>query len=94
MENTFLELMREKTNNELIQIVTINRSKYNPTAIEAAESEIIIRNFDENLSIELKSNLKNIDDVKKPPRISCVSAMSEKKPQRLPACTKNSRRCG
>ncbi len=40
MENEFRQVMSERTDEELIKIVTIEREKYNPIAIEAAESEI------------------------------------------------------
>jgi hypothetical protein len=63
MENEFLKVMREKTNSELKDIVTINRSKFNPKAIEAAEEEIIERNFDENLTIEITSKKTNIEEI-------------------------------
>ena len=46
MENEFAKVMSERTNEELIKIVTVERKRYNPTAIEAADSEIEKRNID------------------------------------------------
>ncbi|CAM3555087.1 RDD family protein [Aequorivita lipolytica] len=46
MENEFAKVMSERTDEELIKIVTIERGSYNPTAIEAADSEIEKRNID------------------------------------------------
>jgi len=46
MENEFKQVMSERTDEELIKIVTAERERYNPTAIEAAESEIEKRNID------------------------------------------------
>lgn len=66
MENEFLKVMRKKTNSELKQIVTFDRSKFNPVAIEAAEEEIIARNFDENLSAEINTKKANFENLKKP----------------------------
>lgn len=46
MENEFTKVMSEKDNEQLIKIVTVNRKKYNPTAIKAADAEIEKRNID------------------------------------------------
>ena len=46
MENEFKQVMSERTDEELIKIVTAERDSYNPIAIEAAESEIEKRNID------------------------------------------------
>ena len=46
MENEFAKVMSERTDEELIKIVTVERGSYNPTAIEAADSEIEKRNID------------------------------------------------
>ena len=46
MEKEFKEVMSQRTDEELIKIVTIEREGYNPTAIEAAEYEIEKRNVD------------------------------------------------
>ncbi len=45
MDNEFVEVMSERTDEELIKIVTAERDKYTPTAIEAAESEVEKRNI-------------------------------------------------
>ena len=46
MENIFTDLMSKKTNDELIQLVTIDYYKYQPLAIETAKNEIKLRNID------------------------------------------------
>ena len=45
MENSFTQRMSNKTDEELIKIVTIDRGKYQELAIEAAEKEIELRNI-------------------------------------------------
>ena len=54
MENKFAKTMSERTDEELIKIVTAERDKYNPTAIEAAESEVAKRNIDTSKFEEIK----------------------------------------
>lgn len=46
MENEFVKVMSERTDEELIKIVTVERERYNPTAIEAADAEVEKRNID------------------------------------------------
>lgn len=46
MENNFSKVMSNKTDEELIKIVTVNRSKYQELAIDAAEKEIESRKID------------------------------------------------
>ncbi|TYB72214.1 RDD family protein [Bizionia myxarmorum] len=46
MENEFKKVMSERTDEELIKIVTVERERYNPTAIQAADFEIEKRNID------------------------------------------------
>ena len=46
MENEFAKVMSERTDQELIKIVTVERGKYNSTAIEAADEEVEKRNID------------------------------------------------
>ena len=46
MENEFTKVMSERTDEELISIVTVERDKYNPVAIEAADAEVEKRNID------------------------------------------------
>jgi uncharacterized RDD family membrane protein YckC len=54
MENEFAKTMTERTDEELVKIVTAERDKYNPIAIEAAESEIAKRNIDTSKFEEIK----------------------------------------
>ena len=54
MENKFNEVMSQRTDEELIKILTVDRERYNPIAIEAAESEIKKRNIDTNKFEEIK----------------------------------------
>jgi uncharacterized RDD family membrane protein YckC len=54
MENEFKEVMSQRTDEELIKIVTVERDGYNPIAIEAAESEIEKRNIDTSKFEEIK----------------------------------------
>jgi uncharacterized RDD family membrane protein YckC len=54
MENEFAKIMSERTDEELVKIVTAERDKYNPIAIESAESEIAKRNIDTNKFEEIK----------------------------------------
>ena len=56
MENEFAKVMSERTDEELIKIVTAERDKYNPTAIEAAELEVDKRNIDTSKFEEIKEN--------------------------------------
>ncbi|PVW13329.1 RDD family protein [Marixanthomonas spongiae] len=46
MKNEFSDVMSQRTDKELIQIVTAERIKYQPAALEAAEDEITKRNID------------------------------------------------
>jgi len=54
MENKFNEVMSQRTDDELIKIITVERERYNPIEIEAAESEIKKRNIDTNRFEEIK----------------------------------------
>lgn len=49
MENEFAKVMSKRTDEELIKIVTVERAKYKPAALEAAEIEIKNRNIDAEL---------------------------------------------
>jgi hypothetical protein len=42
IKNEFKEVMSQRTDEVLIKIVTVERDRYNPIAIEAAESEIVL----------------------------------------------------
>ncbi len=46
MENEFAKVMTERTDAELIKIITVEREKYNSIAIEAAEKEVEKRNIE------------------------------------------------
>ena len=46
MENKFRQVMSDRTDEELIKIVTVERDRYEPLAVEAAEAEIEKRNID------------------------------------------------
>ena len=46
MNTDFKDVMSKRSDDELIQIVTIDKNKYQPLAIEAAEEEIRKRNID------------------------------------------------
>lgn len=54
MENEFKQVMSERTDDELVKIVTTERERYNPVALEAAESEIENRNIDTSLFEKIK----------------------------------------
>jgi uncharacterized RDD family membrane protein YckC len=54
MENNFDKVMSEKTNEELIKIVTIESSKYQKLALDSAEKEIESRNIDISKFNEIK----------------------------------------
>ena len=59
MENNFTKVMSTKTDEELIIIVTINRNKYQPLAIEAAQSEIDLRNITISEQEEIVSKIES-----------------------------------
>jgi hypothetical protein len=46
MKNDFTEVMSKKTDEQLIQVITRDRQKYQELAIESAEHEITFRNID------------------------------------------------
>jgi uncharacterized RDD family membrane protein YckC len=54
MENEFKEVMSNRTDEELIKIVTTQRDDYNPIAVEAAEIEVEKRNIDTSKFEEIK----------------------------------------
>jgi uncharacterized RDD family membrane protein YckC len=49
MENQFIKTMSERSDDQLIRIVSSDREKYNISAIEAAENEINKRNIDQSI---------------------------------------------
>jgi uncharacterized RDD family membrane protein YckC len=57
MENKFAEVMSKRTDEELIQIITVERGGYEPLAVEAAEQEIKNRNIPVAKTEEIKINL-------------------------------------
>ena len=57
MNTNFKDAMSKRTDEELIKIVTIDRNKYQPLAIEAAEQEIKNRNIDTSKIVEVKADL-------------------------------------
>jgi len=71
MEDQFVKIMAAKSDLELIAIVTVDKRKYQPVAIEAANHEIQIRNIDadvfetgtENLT-EAKVKLDHLDAIR------------------------------
>ena len=46
MQNDFKEVMSERTDKQLVDIVTLKRNEYQPEAIKAAEQEIELRKLD------------------------------------------------
>lgn len=53
MKNEFNQIMSQHTDEKLIKIVTVEREKYQPIAVEAAESEIERRSIDIKLFEEI-----------------------------------------
>jgi hypothetical protein len=71
MNTDFKDVMSKRTDEELIKIVTIDRNKYQPLAIESAEEEIKNRNIDNakiekvNAELTTKFEEQNVFDSKK-----------------------------
>lgn len=57
MDLDFKDVMSKRTNEELIKIVTIDRQKYQTSAIEIAEEEINRRGIDQTKIEEVKTEL-------------------------------------
>ena len=57
MTNQFSKVMSQRTDQELIEIVTARRNDYEPLAIEAAEQEINSRNIDSKQIVEIEQVL-------------------------------------
>ncbi len=57
MENNFEKVMSERTDEELIKIVTVEREDYQPLAIEIAEREIQNRKLNINDFQEVQENI-------------------------------------
>ena len=58
MEDEFAKVMSERTDEELIKIVTIERDGYQPLGVEAAESEIEKRNIDTSQFEKIREKAK------------------------------------
>jgi uncharacterized RDD family membrane protein YckC len=58
MTTDFKDVMSQRTDEELIKIVTIQRDDYQPIAVEAAEEEIKKRGIDTTKAEEIKTDLK------------------------------------
>jgi uncharacterized RDD family membrane protein YckC len=71
MNKDFKDVMLKRTDDELIKIVTVDKNKYQPLAVEAAEEEIKKRNIDsekiEQVKIDLTTKIekKNEFEAKK-----------------------------
>lgn len=61
MENEFIQVMSERTEEDLIKIVTVERNSYNPAAIEAAQLEIEKR----NINVEKFEEIREISSIEK-----------------------------
>ncbi len=57
MNTDFKDVMSKRTDQELIKIVTVDRNKYQPLAVETAEEEIKNRNIDTSKIEEVKAEL-------------------------------------
>lgn len=64
MENEFQKVMSERSDEELIKIVTLDSENYNPSAIIAADSEIKKRNIDTSTFEKIKSNASIVKEQK------------------------------
>ncbi|SHH52515.1 RDD family protein [Flavobacterium defluvii] len=65
MDNNFSKVMSVKTDEELIKIVTINRSKYQQLAIEAADQEIESRKIDISRFEEVRTKFEEEKELTK-----------------------------
>lgn len=59
MKNEFTQVMSERTDTELVKIVTIDSGKYNPMALEAAHGEIEKRRLDPVKFSAIKDKITN-----------------------------------
>ena len=64
MTKDFSQVMSERTDKQLVEIVTLKREEYQPEAIMAAEKELSNRQIDPSNYSEEKSHLK-VDTVYK-----------------------------
>jgi len=75
MENNFEKAMSERTDEELIKIVTVEREDYQPIAVEIAEKEIEKRNIDTSEFQEIKDKSLNEKQEKDKAESNVVSSM-------------------
>ncbi len=75
MENKFEKAMSERTDEELIKIVTVERVDYQPIAVEIAEKEIEKRNIDTSKFQEIKDKSLNEKQEKDKAESNVVSSM-------------------
>jgi len=61
MKSDFSEVMSNRTDEELVKIVTVQRNDYQPEAVIAAEKEIEKRNLDINKIEEIKNEIETND---------------------------------
>ncbi len=74
MENEFKEVMSQRTDEELIKIVTDERDGYDTMAIEAAESEIEKRNIDTSKFTEIREKVSAEKEIKEKIDSNAVSS--------------------
>ncbi len=75
MENSFTDIMSKRTDEELINVVTVDRDGYQPTVIEAAEKEIEKRNIDVKRIDELRAVSSKLADEQKQIENNQVSSL-------------------
>ena len=76
MGNEFTKTMSQRSDDDLIKIVTAERDKYNPTALEAAEFEIEKRGIDSDKFEEIKEIATNERVAKYQVESNMVSAVT------------------
>lgn len=75
MENEFTKVMSERTDEELIKIVTVERSNYQPLAIEAADLEVEKRNIDTTEFENIREKATNEQEQKDKTNSNVVSSL-------------------
>lgn len=76
MENEFTKVMSQRTDDELIMILTADRENYNSDAINAAETEIEKRKIDKNVFDEIKNEVTVEKEKKKEVDENVVSSFT------------------
>jgi len=76
MDNNFKDAMSQRTDQELIKIVTLQREDYQPLAVEAAEREIDLRNIDMEKIEKLKQEFTKKRDEQKKIDLNFVSSLT------------------